>query len=191
MKKPPTRRAAVATCVATAFGLTAHTSSTHAALPVLLQLLGIAARILIGNGIRWAAKVVAPWMLSTATRRFLFGVAVAYGISQAQAAVVAEQAERAGAETVARGDVHHDVVLSLSNTKDQAIVFRSMRVELVNLGTDAVEEVLPLTMVNVPAGRTIELPFTVKRFAGEGLRQLRLVAGGQTLAVGPKFWGFV
>lgn len=179
-----TRRHVVRTIAVTPVALILPQQSNAA----LLQLLGIIFRLLIGNGIRAAVKWAVPAALATATRRFLVGVAIAYGISETQAALVAAQAEAAGADTLARGGVHHDVTLSFKNTTAAPVTIRGALLEMVNLETNVVEEVRPL-LLNMPAMSEHDLHFTVRRFAGSGLRQLRVTALGQTMAVGSKFWG--
>lgn len=181
-----TRRRVIVVCIAAPVTML-NSGEVGAAFP----LLGIAIRILIGNAIRTAVKVVAPVALSTATRRFLVSVAIAYGISEAHAAILAEKAEDAGAETLAKAGVNHDVLLSFNSGQSEDVYIRSAILELINLETGAVEQSHPLTLLRLRANSVTDIPFTVTRFETQGLKQLQLVARGQVLATGPRFFGAV
>ena len=181
-----TRRQAVVACIAAPSAML-NPGDVKAIFP----LFGIAIRILIGNAVRTVVKAAIPLALSTATRRFLISVAIAYGISEAHAAILAKKAEDAGAETLAKAGVHHDVLLSFKSAQSEDIYVRSAILELVNLETGAVEQSHPLTMLRLRANSITEIPFTVTRFETQGLKQLRVISGGQVFATGARFFGAV
>jgi hypothetical protein len=160
----------------------------EAAFPVLF---GIMIRLLIGNAIRATVKAAAPALLSTAFRRYLIGVAIAYGISEAHAAILAEKAEQTGAKTIAKAGVKHDVLLVIENTSDSSVTFGGASLELVNLESNYVEFSHPVSGMRLPAKTAEELPVTIHRFKVQGPKQLRLVRNGQVIAAGEVFYAVV
>jgi acyl-CoA synthetase (AMP-forming)/AMP-acid ligase II len=173
-------------CIATLpVACTVFTLSSASAAPPLLAAV---CEVLIGNAIRTVVRRIAPSISSGAFRQFLLDVAIAYGLTRAQAAVAATEAERSGAETIARPNVPDDILLTVSNTQRSDFTFPRSKIEVVNLETGEPEEEWPVTLLFVRAMSTKTLTFTLDELTASGPRQLRLTSKGKTIALSRRFY---
>jgi hypothetical protein len=156
-----------------------------------LPFLWTAFKVFVGNAIRAAVTAVAPSVMSSTVGKFLVTVAIAYGVSEAQAAIFANKAESSGSKTIAKGGFINDVEIAYENPTDHRVEIRGGYLELVDLNTGEVEQSQKLPYFLVDARMSESFQFTVKKFKTEGAKVLRLSYQNQVLASSHKFYGIL
>jgi hypothetical protein len=156
-----------------------------------LPFLWTAFKVLVGNGIRAVVTAVAPSVMSSTMGKFLVSVAIAYGVSEAQAAIFANKAETSGSKTIAKGGLVNDVEIAYENPTNHTVEIRGGYLELVDLTTGEVEQSQKLPYFLVEPRKSESFQFTVKKFKSEGTKVLRLSYQNQVLASSQKFYGIL
>jgi hypothetical protein len=190
-----TRRKALKLIVSTPIVMTVTGYSVPAqaiAPPVIVALAGVFIsvafrRYIVGPIIAFLARLF-PTLFATELRRYLMAVAVAFGLAQARAALVAERAEASGAVDLAKDGRERVVDLEIHNTNDTPLELVRLRLHLVDAATNSIEltsdaswglVVFPhCTMVRQVAATTFPRP---------GLKRWHLSDRGRTLAISQPF----
>ncbi len=160
--------------------------------PVLVVLAGVAfsvafRRYVVGSIMKRLASWF-PRLFATELRKYLMAVAVAFGISEAHAAVVAEKAEDAGAHDLARNGVWRVTDLRIENSQDVPLELARLHLLLVDVASKTVE-IKSLTNwgLVVSPGATMNREIAARNFPNTGLKQWYLADSRRTFAVSKPF----
>lgn len=182
------RRMLIQAGASTAFvSLDGLVTPARAFAPPLLIALGsvaisVAFRRYAVGGIIVALTRLFPSLFATELRKYLMAVAVAFGISEARAAVIAEHAENAGAQDLARDGVERVTEISITNTQDDPLEFARLRLLLVDVKTNTVE-LMSTTfwgLVVLP-NATMQRQIATSHFPRPGLKRWYLSEARRTL----------
>ena len=158
-----------------------------AILPLLAQ---VAIRVFIGTALRTAATRVIPAVGATVVRRYLLAVAVAYGIAASEADAIAAEAERVGATNLVKAnDPRSRIEIQFQNPSESPIKLTGMVLELFDVTSSSVEDVLELHTVLVRPGKLLSLPYSFDFLRTGGPKELRVAnASGRAKARSERFF---
>ena len=181
---------AVVGSVAIASGFS--TSANAVAPPLVVALVGVVFSVAFRRYVVGAAmSTLARWfprLFATELRKYLMAVAIALGVGQAKAALIAEQAENSGAHDLARDGVERITDLWIQNGNEVPLELARLNVLLVDVGTRNVElrSIASWGLV-IPPSTTMNRQIACNRFPNAGLKQWYLSDSRKTYAVSKPF----
>jgi hypothetical protein len=168
------------------------TQARAVAPPALIALAGVAItvafrRYVVGALMKKLA-ILFPRFFATELRRYLMAVAVALGISNAHAAIVAEKAEDAGAQDLARNGVWRVADVKIENSLDTPLELARLHLLLVDVASKTIELKSSTSWGLVVApGSSMNREIVARTFPNTGLKQWYLADEKRTLAVSKPF----
>lgn len=129
-----------------------------------------------------------PRLFATELRKYLIAVAMAFGLGQAKAALVAEHAENSGAHDLARDGENRITDLEIQNGNQEPLELARLNLLLVDVGTRNVEIRSSASWgLVVPPSTTMNRQIACNRFPVPGLKQWYLSDSRKTYAVSKPF----
>lgn len=129
-----------------------------------------------------------PRLFATELRKYLMAVAMAFGLGQAKAALVAEHAENSGAQDLARDGIERITDLAIQNGNEEPLELARLNLLLVDVGTRSVELRSNASWgLVIPPTTTMNRQIACSRFPNPGLKQWYLADGRRTFAVSKPF----
>jgi hypothetical protein len=161
--------------------------------PVIIRLAGVAIFVAFKKYIvdGMFVKALARWLPSlfaTDLRKYLFAVLLAFGISEAKAALLAEEAEENGAKEVARDEKERITDIYIKNVRNEPLEISGLRLLLVDAQTNMVElrSTASWGLVVFP-GQTMKRQIVARKYPTVGLKYWCLSTEKETLAVSERF----
>lgn len=160
--------------------------------PVVVALVGVMFSVAFRRYVVGAImSTLARWfprLFATELRKYLMAVAMAFGLGQARAAMVAEQAENSGAQDLARDGIERITDLAIQNSNEDPLELARLNLLLVDVSTRSVDLRSSTSWgLVVPPSTTMNRQITCSRFPSPGLKQWYLADGRRTFAVSKPF----
>lgn len=160
--------------------------------PAVVALVGVmfsvAFRRYVVNAIMSKLAQWFPRLFATELRKYLMAVALAFGLGQAKASIVAEQAENSGAQDLARDGIERITDLTIQNNNEAPLELVRLNLLLVDVSTRNVELRSSASWgLVVPPSTTMNRQIACSRFPNQGLKQWYLADSRRTFAVSKPF----
>ena len=144
-------------------------------------------RYVVGAITAWLTRLF-PTLFATELRQYLMAVAMAFGLGQAKAALVAEHAENSGAQDLARDGEKRTTELAIKNDRDDPLELTRLNLLLVDVETNTVDirSTISWGLVVFP-NSTMTPQIITSNFPKPGLKRWYLSEPRRTLAISKPF----
>lgn len=144
-------------------------------------------RYVVGPILRFLARLF-PRLFASERRRYLMAVAVALGIEHAQASVLSEKVEDAGAVDLARNGYIRLVNILIRNEGATPAELTDVQLALVDVQRNQIELVSESRWGLVVApNETLEVKVECGRFPSPGIKRWHVIQSDSTLAISEPF----